>query len=138
MSDRYVLAVDAGSSGGRALVFDLQGNMLSSVAREWAYHVPDEAGPLGKEFSPEEFWGYICGLILEAVREAAVAPADIVAVSSASQRQGVVFLDSNGIELYAGPNTDLRAIIEGFSIDGQHGSEVYGITGHAPSLMLTP
>ena len=119
-------------------MFDLQGNMLSSVAREWAYHVPDEAGPLGKEFSPEEFWGYICGLILEAVREAAVAPADIVAVSSASQRQGVVFLDSNGIELYAGPNTDLRAIIEGFSIDGQHGSEVYGITGHAPSLMLTP
>jgi autoinducer 2 (AI-2) kinase len=77
-------------------------------------------------------------LTAQAIREAGVSPSDILAVSSASQRQGVVFLDKDGRELYAGPNTDLRAIVEGFGIDGQHGSEVYGITGHAPSLMLSP
>jgi len=138
VSDRYVLAVDAGSSGGRALVFDLRGRMLSSVARGWTYDVPGDVAPMGKEFNPEEFWDYICQMISAAIREAAVAPADIVAVSTASQRQGVVFLDDQGRELYGGPNTDLRAILEGFSIDGQHGGEVYAITGHTPSLMLTP
>jgi sugar (pentulose or hexulose) kinase len=138
VSDKYVLTVDAGSSGGRALVFDLRGNVLSSVARGWTYDVPGDVAPMGKEFDPDVFWGYICQLVSQAIREAAVTPADIIAVSSASQRQGVVFLDKEGREVYGGPNTDLRAIVEGFSIDGKHGSEVYAITGHTPSLMLSP
>lgn len=93
---------------------------------------------MGKEFDPERFWGIICQLIAEACGKAAIASVDIMAVSAASQRQGVVFLDEDGHELYAGPNTDIRAIVEGFSIDGEFGSEVYGITGHAPSLLFTP
>jgi len=138
MANRYVLAIDAGSSGGRALIFDLQGALISSTGREWTYNVPDDAGPMGKEFDPEEFWGYICQLIADAMAKGAVDPADIIAVSTSSQRQGVVFLDKMGRELYAGPNTDIRAIIEGFAIDGEFGKEVYEITGHAPSLMLCP
>jgi len=138
MSAKYVLAIDAGSGGGRALVIDLQGNLVSSASQDWSYDVPADAGPLGKEFDPEKFWGIICQLIAEAVKKAAIAASDIIAVSAASQRQGVVFLDKEGHELYAGPNTDIRAIVEGFSIDGQFGSEVYSITGHAPSLLFTP
>jgi len=138
MAGKYVLAIDAGSSGGRALIFDLQGGLVTSVSREWSYEVPADAGPMGKEFDPSMFWGVICKLIGEAIEGAAVDPVDIVAVSTASQRQGVVFLDGDGRELYAGPNTDLRAIIEGFSIDGEHGKEVYSITGHSPSLLFTP
>ncbi len=138
MSDKYVLAVDAGSSGGRALIFDLRGSLTSTAVREWSYEAPADAGPMGKEFDPGEFWGFICQLIAEAIGKAAIAPVDIIAVSAASQRQGVVFLDKEGHELYAGPNTDLRAIIEGFTIDGEFGREIYGITGHAPSLLLSP
>ncbi len=138
MSDRYVLAIDAGSGGGRALVIDLQGNLVSSASQDWSYDVPADAGPLGKEFDPQRFWGIICQLIAEAMGKAAIASVDIIAVSAASQRQGMVFLDKEGQELYAGPNTDIRAIVEGFSIDGQFGSEVYSITGHAPSLIFAP
>lgn len=138
MSAKYVLAIDAGSGGGRALVIDLRGNLVSSASQDWSYDVPADAGPMGKEFDPEKFWGIICQLIAEAVKKAAVAASDIVAVSAASQRQGMVFLDKEGQELYAGPNTDIRAIVEGFSIDGEFGSEVYSITGHAPSLIFAP
>ena len=138
MSDRYVLAIDAGSGGGRALIIDLQGKLISSASQDWSYDVPADAGPMGKEFDPEKFWGIICQLIAEAVKKATVAASDIVAVSAASQRQGMVFLDKDGQELYAGPNTDIRAIVEGFSIDGQFGSEVYSITGHTPSLIFAP
>ena len=138
VSSKYVLAIDAGSGGGRALIIDLQGNLVSSASRDWTYDVPADAGPLGKEFDPSYFWGIICQLIVEAIKKAGIASVDIIAVSAASQRQGVVFLDKHGEELYAGPNTDIRAIIEGFSIDGEYGGEVYGITGHAPSLLFTP
>ncbi|UCC60855.1 MAG: FGGY-family carbohydrate kinase [Dehalococcoidia bacterium] len=138
MSNKYVLAIDAGSSGGRALIFDLHGALISSTGRAWTYNVPEDAGPMGKEFDTEEFWGYICRLIADATVKGAVQSAEIIAVSTSSQRQGVVFLDEMGRELYAGPNTDIRAIIEGFTIDGEFGKEVYEITGHAPSLMLCP
>lgn len=138
MSDRYVLAIDAGSGGGRALIFDLQGGLVSSACEEWSYDVPADAAPMGREFDAGRFWGVICGLVTEAIQKARVAARDVVAVSTASQRQGVVFLDKDGKELYAGPNVDLRAIVEGFSIDGECGPEVYRITGHAPSLLFTP
>jgi autoinducer 2 (AI-2) kinase len=138
MAEKCVLAIDAGSGGGRALIMDVRGNLVSSACEGWTYEVPDDAGPMGKEFDAGEFWGIIGRLVKEAIRKAGVDPADIVAVSAASQRQGVVFLDRDGDELFAGPNVDIRAIIEGFTIDGECGDEVHRITGHAPSLIFTP
>jgi autoinducer 2 (AI-2) kinase len=139
MPGKYVLAVDAGSSGCRSLIIDLKGNLVSSAYQEWFYDLmPPEIAPMGKEFSPRKFWDIICRLIRESIKKGDVAPVDIIAVSSASQRQGAVFLDKKGRELYAGPNTDIRAIMEGFAIDGEYGDEVYHITGHKPSLLFVP
>jgi len=136
---KCVLAIDAGSSGCRSLIIDLKGNLVSSASQEWSYDLTSpEIAPMGKEFSPRKFWDIICRLIRESIQKAEVAPVDIIAVSSASQRQGVVFLDKKGHELYAGPNTDIRAIMEGFAIDGEYGDEVYRITGHKPSLLFVP
>jgi sugar (pentulose or hexulose) kinase len=137
-SEKVVLAVDAGSGGGRALVIDLGGRLLSSSVRKWEYETPADAGPMAKEFDPREFWRIICELVREAIAQANVSPSDIIAVSSASQREGVVFLDAEGRELYAGPNVDIRALIEGFAIDAECGEDVYRITGHGPSLLFTP
>ena len=139
MPGKYVVAIDAGSSGCRSLIIDLKGNLVSLAYQEWFYDLtPPEIAPMGKEFKPGKFWDIICRLIRESIKKAGISPVDIIAVSSASQRQGVVFLDKKGRELYAAPNTDLRAIMEGFAIDGEFGDEVYRITGHKPSLLFTP
>jgi sugar (pentulose or hexulose) kinase len=138
LSDKYVLSIDAGSSGGHVLITDLQGHLVSFAQQEWTYDVPAEAGPLGREFNPTRFWDIICRIIGEAIKKAALSPAQIIAISATSQRQGVVFLDKDGRELYAGPNIDLRALSEGFSMDSEFGDEIYRITGHAPSFLFTP
>ncbi|HUU62795.1 MAG TPA: FGGY family carbohydrate kinase [Dehalococcoidia bacterium] len=138
MSIKYVLAIDAGSSGVHVLITDLQGHPVSHVHQEWDYDIPAEVAPLGREFDPAKFWGIICQLIGESIKKSAITPNEIIAVGAASQRQGVVFLDKDGHELYAGPNLDLRALSEGFSIDSEFGNEIYRITGHAPSFMFTP
>ena len=138
LSIKYVLAIDAGSSGVHVLITDLQGHPVSLVYEEWDYDTPAEVAPLGREFDPANFWGIICQLIGESIKKSAITPDEIIAVSAASQREGVVFLDKAGNELYAGPNVDLRAISEGFSIDSEFGNEIYQITGHAPSFMFTP
>lgn len=138
MSGSCVLAIDCGSGGGRALIIDLGGSLLACAVREWQYETPEDVGPMGKEFDAEQFWGIICSLVREAIGRAGILPEDILAVSSASQREGVVFLDREGNELYAGPNVDLRGLVEGFSIDEECGPDVYRITGHAPSLIFAP
>ncbi len=111
---------------------------MSSAQREWTYDTPAEVAPLGREFDPTGFWDIICQIIAEAIKKAAITPDQIIAISAASQRQGVVFLDKDGHELYAGPNIDLRALAEGFSIDSEFGNEIYRITGHIPSFLFTP
>ena len=138
MSDKYVLALDAGSSGGHSLITDLQGHPVSFTQQEWTYDMPAEVAPLGREFDPKRFWDIICQVIKIAIKKAAITPDEIIAVSAASQRQGVVFLDKDGHELYAGPNIDLRALSEGISIDSEFGNEVCRITGHIPSFLFTP
>ncbi|OGO07585.1 MAG: hypothetical protein A2Y61_03710 [Chloroflexi bacterium RBG_13_60_13] len=138
MPDHCVLAIDAGSSGCRAFVFDLRGTAISSAHRDWSYDTPAAIAPLGRQFNPEDFWNIICQIINEAIQRSGIAPTRIAAVSAASQRQSVVFLDRHGTELYAGPNTDLRALVEGFSIDSQFGGDIHRITGHTPSFLFTP
>ena len=135
---KYVLAIDAGSSSCRSLVFDVGGPLVSSAYRKWKYDAPPEVAPLGREFNPAVFWDTICQVSRESIGKAGVRPSDIVAVSTASQRQGVVFLDKDGAELYGGPNTDLRALMEGFAIDAEHGGELRRITGHSPAFLFTP
>ena len=89
MPGKYVVAVDAGSSGCRSLIIDLKGNLVSSAYQEWFYDVvPPEIAPMGKEFSPRKFWDIICRLIRESIKKADISPVDIIAVSSASQKIG--------------------------------------------------
>jgi len=138
MSPRYVLAIDAGTSGVRCLVADLNGRLASLCRGEWAYDTPDDIAPLGKEFDPNVFWDIICRNVSGAIRAANIKGSDIVGVSATSQREGAVFLDKAGNELYAGPNVDLRALAEGISMDSEFGEEIYSITGHTPSFLLVP
>ena len=120
------------------MITDLQGHPVSFAQQEWSYDTPANVNPLGREFDATRFWGIICQLIGEVIKKAAITPDEIIAVSAVSQRQGVVFLDKDGHELYAGPNIDLRALSEGISIDSEFGNEVCQITGHTPSFLFTP
>lgn len=138
MSPNYVLAIDAGTSGVRCLVTDLNGCLASLCRREWSYQSPTDIAPLGREFDPDTFWHIICESVKAALKDAGISVKAIVGVSATSQREGVVFLDKEGGELYAGPNIDLRALTEGITIDSEYGNEIYSITGHMPSFLFAP
>lgn len=138
MSAKYILAIDAGTGGVRSIVTDLSGQLVSLCHNEWTYATPCDIAPLGKEFDPNFFWRLICQSVRKAINDANISAKEIVAVSATSQREGMVFLDRKGKELYAGPNIDLRALAEGISIDSELGEEIYSITGHRPSFLFAP
>ena len=138
MPSDYVLAIDVGTSTVRCLITDPLGQPVSLSSQPWSYQTPEDLAPMGHEFQPEELWRTLCQVIREALTEAKIRPEHIRGVSATSQREGAVFLDQKGRELYAGPNIDLRALFEGIAIDDEFGAEVYALCGHKPSLMFVP
>ena len=138
MAGKYILVLDAGTSGIRCHVCEPPSRIVFSSTGSWAYKTPEQDSPLLKEFEPEATWNTIRQLVGRSIQESNVPPQEIAAISVTSQRQGFAFLDQSERELYVGPNVDLRAVFEGGEIDEGLGEEVYHKTGHFPSFLFAP
>ncbi|HVM95988.1 MAG TPA: FGGY family carbohydrate kinase [Candidatus Acidoferrales bacterium] len=139
MPDAYV-TIDAGTGGGKCVVFDSRGNVLGAHRESWTYDVHiDPEIPFVKEFSFDapRFWGILCRCTRNALSQSGVQPKDVAGVAATSQREGCVFVDDQGREVYAGPNLDARAFREGLDILSEFGAErLYRITGHSAPFIF--
>ena len=127
----YYLSLDAGTSGGKAVVLDEHGYIKGFSKTPWSHHyyIPADLEPYGNEFNADQFWSILLKTAKKAIKISQISPGDIIAVTATSQRHGCVFLDNQGSELYAGPNRDAR----GLEVDTEEimpNEEVYEITGH--------
>jgi sugar (pentulose or hexulose) kinase len=140
LTQNYTLVLDMGSSGLRSLIApaDRPWALTFGVARRYRTHHPRDSDSLASHFAPDDLWRRVAGVLRDGVEAAGVAPEAVSRISITSQRQGVAFLANDGTAIYVGPNTDLRAVFEGAVIDDGLADEVYAITGHLPSLLLTP
>ena len=127
-----VLVIDAGSSSIRCHLVGTDGRVTRSTSRPWTYLSDPAVSQLAREFDTRACWRSIC----EAIHECVTGQGRIAAVAITSQRQSVVFLDSDANVLYAGPNTDLSAIFAGVVLDYDHGDLLYRTTGHRPAFMM--
>jgi autoinducer 2 (AI-2) kinase len=134
----YLLALDAGTSAGRALVLRRDGMIVATGRRDWSYDTPPDAGPLARSFDPEAFWLLLADATRDALDEASLSGGDIAAVGVTSQRLANVAIDRDGRPFYGGPNSDARAVGEGLAIDARMADRVYDVSGKLPSLILAP
>lgn len=134
----YILALDVGTGALHALLAGPRGVPIASASAPMHYHVPPGCPSLAREFSPEEVMNGLFDLITGLLKSSGIRPGDIGSIGVTSQRQGVVFLDHVGREIYAGPNVDLRATFEGAAMDEELGETLYRTTGHFPSMMMVP
>jgi autoinducer 2 (AI-2) kinase len=138
----YYLSLDAGTSGGKAVIIDEKGKMKGFSKIPWSqyYMVPEGLEPYGHEFNPDLFWDILVKCIHQALENASVEAHEIKAVSATSQRHGCVFLDKNGKEIYAGPNRDARGLeVDDLIEEYMSKEELFQITGHGtPFLFALP
>jgi sugar (pentulose or hexulose) kinase len=130
-----VLALDIGTSGGRALIADADGRRVGSASRAWRYRTDADGFP---ELDPGTVWASLASAARDAVRSSLARPEAIAAVGVTSQRYAVVLTDSKGHVLYAGPNTDARGVREGIDLERAHGGLIYETTGRLPALLYLP
>jgi sugar (pentulose or hexulose) kinase len=134
------VALDAGTGGGKCAIFDATGKLLGAHRESWTYELrlnPELSFVKEFSFSGPAFWEILCRCVREALARAAIAPGDVVGIAATSQREGCVFLDANGDEIYAGPNIDARGFNEGLEVLNRlGGGRLYQITGHSAPFIF--
>lgn len=92
-STRYILAIDMGSGGHKAVVVADTGEVVASADETvTTFLLPDG----GAERDPEEWWSGAKKAAKKAIKESRVPPEDIVAVACDSQWSVVVPVDAQG------------------------------------------
>lgn len=106
---KHLLALDAGTGSGRAVLFDEQGRQLAASSREWT-HRSEVNAPGSMTFDRDHNWRLLVSCIQDVLGQ--VPDANVVGVSATSMREGIALYDENGGELWACANVDARAIQE--------------------------
>jgi len=134
MTKRHVMAIDAGTGSGRAIVYDLGGSVVGSAQEEWTHPVV-EGVPGGLDFATGPNGALIDRVIGRAIEDAGLRAEDIAAVSTTSMREGFVLYDTDGEVLWACPNIDGRARAQADTLTQKGVSdEIFAIGGDWVSL----
>lgn len=140
MSDRYILAVDAGTGSVRAVLFDLAGNETGCVQHEWE-HREDPKYPGSMDFDWNQNWELTCGCIRGVMEQSSVDPRDIAAISTTCMREGIVLYNEAGEEIWACANVDARSTEEVRQLIETHPGleeELYHQSGQSYALDALP
>ena len=89
--DKYILALDQGTSSSRAIVFDHEGNIRSTAQMEFTQHFPK---PGWVEHDPMEIWSSEAAVIAEAITRMGINGKDIAAIGITNQRETTIVWDA--------------------------------------------
>jgi glycerol kinase len=89
-SQKWVLALDQGTTSSRALIFDHQGRIAAQAQREFTQFFPQ---PGWVEHDANEIWETQAATLREALAAARLSPRDIAAVGISNQRETTVLWD---------------------------------------------
>lgn len=97
-TDGYLLALDVGTTSGRAIIFTSAGRMVASAQRPLALSYPNNGWV---EQSPKQIWSSIDESAREALRLAELSARQITAIGIANQRETTLIWDrKTGQPLY--------------------------------------
>ena len=88
---KYVMALDAGTTSNRCILFNEEGRMCSVAQREFKQYFPK---PGWVEHDADEIWASQMGVAVEAMSMIGASASDIAAIGITNQRETaiVVFL----------------------------------------------
>jgi xylulokinase len=86
----YLLGIDIGTSGTKALICDDEhGHVLATATAE---HPISQPKPGWSEQDPQDWWRATCAAVKDVLKKANVKPADVQAIGLSGQMHGSVFL----------------------------------------------
>ena len=89
---KYVMALDAGTTSNRCILFNEKGQMCSVAQREFKQIFPK---PGWVEHDANEIWASQLGVAVEAMNMIDASAADIAAIGITNQRETTILWDKN-------------------------------------------
>jgi len=129
MPAKYILAHDLGTTGNKATLFSIDGELGASALYEYPVSYPHNSWV---EQDPEDFWKAVCLSTRELLEKARVSNTDVAGVCFSGQMMGCLLVDKEGrplrpIIIWA----DTRAGDEAAEMEKKLGMDyVYRTTGH--------
>ncbi len=87
---QFVMALDAGTTSNRCILFDRRGNIRSVAQKEFTQYFPK---PGWVEHDADEIWSTQLGVAVEAMTKIGAEAADIAAIGITNQRETVIVWD---------------------------------------------
>ena len=91
MTPNYIMALDLGTTGNRAIIFDRDGTIVGQAYRELTQYYPQ---PGWVEHNAREIWDEIDWAMGSAISKAKITPKDIAAIGLTVQRETCLLWDS--------------------------------------------
>lgn len=89
---KYMMALDAGTTSNRCILFDQKGEIRSMAQREFTQYFPK---PGWVEHDADEIWGSMLGVAVEAMTKIGASAAEIAAIGITNQRETAIIWDKN-------------------------------------------
>ena len=89
---RYVMALDAGTTSNRCILFNKKGEMCSVAQREFTQYFPK---PGWVEHDADEIWSSMLGVAVEAMNKLNITPDQVAAIGITNQRETTIVWDKN-------------------------------------------
>lgn len=90
MKHKVILAIDQGTTGTRAILYDQEAKPLAAAYREFKQYFPK---PGWVEHDPQEIWSSTLQVIRQALERSSVTAQDIAAIGITNQRETTVLWD---------------------------------------------
>lgn len=91
MEQKYILALDQGTSSSRAIVFDHEGRICASAQKEFPQHFPK---PGWVEHDPKDIWSSEASVIAEAITSMGINGLNIAGIGITNQRETTIVWDA--------------------------------------------
>ena len=86
----YVMALDAGTTSNRCIIFDAQAHVMALAQKEFTQHYPKSGWV---EHDANEIWATQLSVAVEAMQKLGITAADIAAIGITNQRETTIVWD---------------------------------------------
>lgn len=87
---KYIMALDAGTTSNRAILFDHDGKIVSVAQREFTQIYPQ---PGWVEHDANEIWSTMLGVAVETIAKAGISAEDVAGIGITNQRETTIVWD---------------------------------------------
>lgn len=89
---KYIMALDAGTTSSRAILFDKEQNIIAVAQKEFTQYYPQESWV---EHDPMEIYSTQYAVMMEVMAKSGVAPEEIAGIGITNQRETTIMWDRN-------------------------------------------